>query len=319
MKLEITIPKNKKFDVVGMGMNAIDHLITVPSYPSEDTKTRMSGYEIQGGGQMGTGLTQLQRLGAKTKYLGKVGDDWQGELSLKLLRDEGADVSSVIKVENCKNQFAIIIVNENTGTRTIITHRPPELKLRVGDFSRESVTSGKILFVDGSGADCALQAVRWANQEKIPVVMDVERIKDKIPEMMDLADIVIASRSFAEEVCPGKDYKQFLKYLNDTYNTVFSGITLGERGSMGYTQGRFIEVPAYPVKVKDTTGAGDIYHAAFVYGTLQQWDVEKIMKFSSAAAALKCRHVGGRKGAPGLDEVLGVLKGLSANCKKIFP
>jgi sulfofructose kinase len=308
MKLELTIPENKQFDVVGLGMNAIDHIVTVPCYPQENTKSRLSHYEIQGGGQVGTGLAALSRLGAKVKHLGKVGTDWQGDLSIKLLQDEEIDVSDVIRVEEASNQFAFIIVNESTGNRTIMAHRHPGLHLNPGDFTKEAVTSAKILYLDGSGSDCVLEAAQWAKQNGMAVFIDVERMKEKVPEMMNLADVIIASEHFAEENYPGMSCEHFLKQLNKEYNPAFCGITLGEQGSLGYAKNQFIKVKAYPVEVVDTTGAGDIYHAAFAYGILQDWDVEYLMKFSSAAAALKCRHTGGRKGAPTLTKVLDFMK-----------
>jgi sulfofructose kinase len=307
MKLEITIPENRPFDVVGLGMNAIDHTVTVPCYPQENTKTRLSHYEIQGGGQIGNGLTSLARLGAKVKHLGKVGTDWQGELSLKLMQDEGIDVSDVIRVEGASNQFAFIIVNECTGDRTIMAHRHPNLHLNPGDFTREALTSAKILYLDGSGSDCALESAQLAKQDGMPVFIDVERMKERVPEMMSLADVIISSESFAEENYPGINREDFLKRIKKEYNPAFCGITLGDKGSLGYINGEIIRASAYPVEVVDTTGAGDIYHAAFVYGMLQNWDVEYIMQFSSAAAALKCRHPGGRKGAPTLQDVLNFL------------
>jgi sugar/nucleoside kinase (ribokinase family) len=61
-------------------------------------------------------------------------------------------------------------------------------------------------------------------------------------------------------------------------------------------------VKGFKVDVLDTTGAGDVFHAGFIYGLLQHWDLEKILQFANAVAALKCRELGGRKGIPTLTE-----------------
>jgi sugar/nucleoside kinase (ribokinase family) len=231
-----------------------------------------------------------------------VGDDWQGELALKLLKEANIDVSYVNQFKNSTNQCSFIIVNEYTGERTIITH-PMQPDYSKGDYPKEAAISGKMLYLDSSGGACALEIAEWAKGEGIPIIMDIERTKDKTPQMLSLADIVIASENFAQEQCPGKDRRDFLLFLSKTYNPRFSGVTLGEKGSLGYINEEFISVPAFPVKVVDTTGAGDVYHAAFAYGALNEWDVEYIMKFSTAAAALKCQRLGGRKGAPTFEEV----------------
>ena len=303
MKLDFVFKKEKKFDAVGLGLTAIDHLIVLPHFPAPNTKMRLDEYQVQGGGQIGTGFTALARLGLKVKFLGKVGGDHWGDLSLQLLRDEGVDVSHVVREPGATNQFAFILVDKSTGHRTIMWHRHPDLYFREGDFPREAVTAGRLLHLDGHEAAYSIQAAKWARQEKIPILLDAERLKEGTLDLLPLADIIIADENFASLLCPGSTPDDFLKHLSRTYSPRFCAITLGEKGSVGLFDKQLIRVPAYPVDVVDTTGAGDMYHAAFVYGTLKNWDIPDIMKFSSAVAALKCLHLGGRKGAPSIEEV----------------
>jgi len=67
--------------------------------------------------------------------------------------------------------------------------------------------------------------------------------------------------------------------------------------------GEMLYVKGFTVKVVDTTGAGDVFHAGFIYGLLQNWEVVETLRFSNAVAALKCRDLGGRKAIPTLEEV----------------
>jgi sulfofructose kinase len=64
---------------------------------------------------------------------------------------------------------------------------------------------------------------------------------------------------------------------------------------------------AFPVPVKDTTGAGDVFHGAFLYALLQDWNLRRCVTFAAAVAALKCRALGGRAGIPTLPEALAFL------------
>ncbi len=89
-------------------------------------------------------------------------------------------------------------------------------------------------------------------------------------------------------------------------------VTLGERGCAALTGSGLLEVPGFEVDAVDTTGAGDVFHGAFIFGVLEGWDIERICIFSNAVAALKCRRLGGRAGIPNLQEALNFLG-------KIFP
>src|SRR4030042_87381 len=81
------------FDVVGIGLNAIDYLCCVPRYPVPGEKLRMTGFSRQGGGQVATALVALSRWGLRTMYVGSGGGDEHGRRSLSLLRVGGGDVS----------------------------------------------------------------------------------------------------------------------------------------------------------------------------------------------------------------------------------
>jgi ribokinase len=85
-------------------------------------------------------------------------------------------------------------------------------------------------------------------------------------------------------------------------------VTLGERGSVTFADHEIIEIPAFKVNVVDTTGAGDVFHGGYIYGLLQGWPVRECVRFASAAAALKCRELGGRTGIPSLGEVMRFLE-----------
>ncbi len=75
------------------------------------------------------------------------------------------------------------------------------------------------------------------------------------------------------------------------------------KGAVALVKGEFLYVKGFEVKAVDTTGAGDVFHAGFIYGLLQNWEIVDILRFANAVAALKCRDLGGRKGIPTLEEV----------------
>ncbi|HUU81329.1 MAG TPA: PfkB family carbohydrate kinase, partial [Acidobacteriota bacterium] len=80
-------------------------------------------------------------------------------------------------------------------------------------------------------------------------------------------------------------------------------ITLGAKGSIGLDRQEIVRQEAFKVKAVDTTGAGDVYHGAYIYGILQGWELRECMRFASAAAALKCKEMGAQSGVPDLEAI----------------
>jgi sugar/nucleoside kinase (ribokinase family) len=78
---------------------------------------------------------------------------------------------------------------------------------------------------------------------------------------------------------------------------------LGHEGAVAFVKGELVYVKGFEVRAVDTTGAGDVFHAGFIYGLLENWEIEEILRFANAVAAFKCQDLGGRKGIPTLDEV----------------
>ena len=103
------------FDVVGIGLNAVDYLVGLPRFPVPGEKLRMSAFAREGGGQVATALVALSRWGCRCKYVGNVGDDEHGRLSSLLLSREGVDLAHVRTVPGASSQFAVILVEEGNG------------------------------------------------------------------------------------------------------------------------------------------------------------------------------------------------------------
>jgi sugar/nucleoside kinase (ribokinase family) len=293
--------QDKPFDVVGMGLNSVDFLSVVPEFPPPNSKMEMLRFSKQGGGQVATAMVALSRWGVKTKYIGKVGEDELGQFSLHSIRQEGVDVSSVTIEPNATNQFAMIIVEGPSGERTIIWNRDEQLMYREGELRKEEVCSGKLLHLDGHDIHAAIQCARWAKEEGIPTIVDLDKVEPLTSELIKEIDFVITSSRFPMLYTGTPDQKKALLELQK-YTPGFLCATLGHQGAVALVNGEFLHVKGFEVNTVDTTGAGDVFHGGFIYGLLQNWEVLKILRFANAVAALKCRELGGRKGIPTLKE-----------------
>jgi len=301
MRFNLSFPKDKPFDVVGMGLNSVDFLTVVPQFPAPNSKMKMLQFSKQGGGQVATAMVALSRWGVKTKYIGKVGDDELGQFSLHSIRQDGVDVSSVTIEPNATNQFSTIIVDGSTGDRTILWNREDRLMYRERELRKEEVCCGKLLHLDGHDIHAAIQCMRWAKEEGIPTIIDLDKVEPLTSKLVKEIDFLITSSRFPGLYTGISDQKKaFLELQKETHG--FLCTTLGHSGAMAWVNGESFYAEGFKVKAVDTTGAGDVFHGGFIYGLLQNWDVEKILRFANAVAALKCLDFGGRRGIPLLEK-----------------
>ena len=300
---DVVLPANKRFDAVGFGLNAVDYLCVVPHYPRFDSKTRILHYERLAGGQVATAMAFLARMGLKGKYIGKVGSDEVGQFSLQSLKSENIDTSSVAVEPDSRNQYAFIIIDKNSGERTILWDRDDKLNYKCEEIARKDICAGKLLYLDGHDHVAAIQAAEWAQSEAIPVVIDLDKVVPETEKLISQVDFLITSSNFPPEFTGIDDPIESLLSLRN-FCGGFIAMTLGAQGAMAVVNGACVRFPAFKVHAVDTTGAGDIFHAGFMYGLLQNWPLEMIMAFANAAAGLNCTHLGARGGIPPLGEIM---------------
>jgi sugar/nucleoside kinase (ribokinase family) len=302
MRFNPHLAKEKPFEVVGMGLNSVDFLCVVPESPAPNSKMKMLEFSKQGGGQVATAMVALSRWGVRTKYIGKVGADELGQFSLHSIRQEGVDVSSVTIEPNATNQFATIIVDRTSGERTILWDRDERLMYREGELQREEICSGKLLHLDGHDVRAAIQSARWAKEEGIPTVVDLDKVEPLTSELIRKIDFVITSSGLPALFTGISDQEKALAEMQRQIPG-FLCATLGHEGAIALVDGEIVHAKGFEMNATDTTGAGDVFHAGFIYGLLQNWEVREILRFANAAAALKCGEVGGRKGIPTLKKI----------------
>ncbi len=300
MQFPFSLPKNKTFDAVGFGLNAVDQLIVVPEYPPFDSKMRLLEHKLSAGGQTATAMVALQRLGFVTAYAGRFGSDAEGQFGLASLKNDGVNLDSVEIVEGARNQLAFIIIDSRNGERTIIWQRDERLAYRANEAPVDLAGQGRVLHVDAHDPPaCAIMA-RRARDEGTIVSADIDNIYEGLPELLPLIDVLITSSEFPQRLTGIGDERASLVELRARYGCELVGMTMGQRGALIYSDGRFLESPAYEVPggCRDTTGAGDAFHGGFLYGLLRGDDIETSLKLANATAALKCRSLGARTSLP---------------------
>jgi ribokinase len=297
----------KKFDVLGIGGSTVDHLTVVERFPEKDEKVLAKKSSIQGGGQTANSIACLARLGASTAMIGVVGRPPFGQFSIDTLKEEGVDTSGIVVQKDKDPALSSIIIEK--GSRTIVSDWGEMENFEVNDHHYELVKNSKIIHSDAHFPEANLKLLKYAKEQGVKICIDSEPHIPKAKEFVSYADYLIISDTFVEKEYDNDNKKALKDFINK--GAELAVVTLGKKGACGMQRGDddITEVPAYDVgEIVDTTGAGDAFHGAFLYGILQDWDFYKNLKFASVCSALKCKKIGGRLGLPSLEEALSHLK-----------
>ena len=287
--------------VVGIGMSTVDYLFIVPDLPAFGKSVRATEYLRQPGGPVSTALVTLARLGIPTCFIGKVGDDLDGQFIKEEFEKEGVDTSQLEVELGRLSRTTLVLIDQETGERCFTTHLSTCTSIGLKDTDREKITLAKILHLDDAD-QVSIQAAKWAKSVGVSVVFDGTWYKESLPDLLRFVDVAIVSDILAQKWMPGVSPEIITQKLCD-FGVRMAIVTLGNQGCVARWNQSTSAFSAFPVDVVDTTGAGDAFHGGFIYGLLQDWNPEKTIQFASAVAAINCRSLGGRSGLPTLETV----------------
>lgn len=283
-------------DVVGVGLNSTDTIVTVDHYPACPGKARILDERVSPGGQVASALAACAALGLRTRYIGAVGDDAAGRIQLESLRQAGVDASGVKIRPNCASQSAYVMVEAATGERTIFHRRSPALNLAEEEIPAAAIASARLLHVDGHDAAAIAHAARLARAHQVPVSLDVDTIYPGVEAALPNVDYLVSSATFPARWTGIAHPFDALLRLQREYGFRAAVMTLGAEGSLALFEGRFIYAPGFVVEAVDSTGAGDVFHGGFCFALLSGMAMAQALEFANAMAALNCTAQGARGG-----------------------
>jgi sugar/nucleoside kinase (ribokinase family) len=250
-------------------------------------------------------LATCGALGLSTRFLGPIGNDANGRRVLEDLALRRVDLSDII-VREADNQFAVVLVDQSTGERTVLWHRDPRLML--GDYPIDpALLQGRVLHVDDVDEEASIRVARLAVKAGVTVTSDLDRMPDRTPELVRSVSVPIFAEHLPRLLTGERDPERALRKLR-TLNKGLLCVTLGTNGAMALDGDRIVHSPAFAVDAVDTTGSGDVFRAGFVYAMLAGWPTPEILRFSNAAAAVSVTRLGAMAGAPSLTEVEALLE-----------
>ncbi len=289
-------------DLVGVGLNATDTLIRLSEFPQRGSKLEYETESLMPGGQVASTVVACQTWGLRTRYVGKLGDDEASRLHAREFDRTGVE-ARLITVAHAASPKSLIMVDPE-GERTVLCRRDERLILQPEELQRNWITEARALHVDGHDTAAAIRAASWAREAGLAVIADLDEIYPGVDALIEKIDYLIVSRDFPARLTGERNLVKALREIQARYGCRLTAATLGPGGVLAWNGEIVHHAPAYRVPVVDTTGAGDIFHAGFIFALLHGWPLERQLDFACAAAAMNCMAEGARGGISSLECVL---------------
>jgi sulfofructose kinase len=300
----------KTVDALGLGIAPVDFFVTMPAFPPAGKKIDGISQSslIAGGGPVPTSLCTFSKLGGHAGLIAPFGDDEWAKFARKELDKFGVRHDLCIVRKNCQSARAFAWIEQQSGSRTIVLDIPPLIFINPRDINLSRLPIPKLIHLDGRHLKAAVKLARWGKKAGARIMLDIGSVRNKVDELFPYLDLLICADDYAKFYFKTRSIKKAatgFKIIGIPEVIVTSGID----GSFGIdSNNNRHRQKAFKIKAVDTTGAGDAFHGAYLFGLLKGWDLDKKMKFASATAALKCLKPGARMGISSYRQTLAFIK-----------
>ena len=311
IKADLGFKCSRALDIIAAGNANIDITLYVSRTPGPDEAVEADSMLISGGGAASNFAIAASRLGCKVGFIGCIGNDEYGKGLLKEFKEEHVDTSR-IQLSKSKPTGMVLIIVEHDGSRRMIAFRGANLEFDPAKVDNEYIASASILHIASVRPQIAYNLALKASKVQTLISYDPGSIAAKqglqtLKEILEKTSILFLNRRELFYLTGSHNVEGALKILK--FGVKVIALKMGGEGSIILTKDNIIHIPVYkPERIIDTTGAGDVYAAAFITSLVKGRDIIEAGLFASVAAGIKVSRTGARKESPYELEVFEKLK-----------
>lgn len=296
-----------KFDVIGLDSPCVDLAVNVHCFPNPNGSEKIQNLSWQGGGKVASGMVAAARLGLCCGMIGNVGDDKYGAFCIRDFQEHGIDTGQMCVRKNRTTNFDIVISDEESMGRSFVFRPGSAESVTEEELNAEYISSSDYFYITNLDS-VTKKAAQIAKQKGNTIFMDADCYTNELLDAVSWIDIFIGSEFVYKKMLDAeKSVKENCEYLYKKGPEIVI-FTFGEKGCAGISKDGFFEIPAFDVEVKDTVGAGDVFHGAFLAATVKGLSPKEAAEFASGVSAIKCTRIGGRAGIPNWEVTDNFLK-----------
>jgi sugar/nucleoside kinase (ribokinase family) len=290
-------------DALFIGQTYIDVTLLAERVPLNDDKAVAGDYAVSFGGNAVTAAFACARLGPVPDLLTSLADDWLGRMFL----DMAAKYQIPVHGRKVKRSSLSFIL-PSKGKRAILRARDDSY---LHPFPILNMDGCRALHLDGHQADAALHYAHYCRANNILTSLDGGGMRSNTHELLRQIDIAIVAERLCDQMRLSPP--EMLDYLKSCGCRI-GGVTEGERGMLWYDEsGSIARLPALPIessRIIDTSGAGDVFHGAYIASYLERPQASWCdhFRFARAASAYKIQHLGNEAGLPSLGNIAALLQ-----------
>jgi len=301
-----------KASVVAVGDANVDLIAPVESFPGKGGEVSTDKLHKCAGGSAANLCVALARLGLNSRFIGRVGDDLFGHFLIDNFRKEKVDISQLQIDQKVGTGLHFIAITRD-GERTMYGFRGANIYLAADEIDMAPVKSSRILHISGyvllrdPQRKTTMKILKVARGAGALVSLDVgvlpaTRATNRVCSILRYVDILLLGEREASALVgtkkPEKAAKDILKF-----GPKIVALKLGRKGCFILTEMERVRSPAFPIKVVDTTGAGDAFDAGFLTGVIGKWGLKRTARFANAVGAISTTKIGAQSALPNRREV----------------
>lgn len=290
------------YDIFGLDHPCMDLNANLDQLPERNGGARLNDLSFQGGGKVSSGMVAAARLGARCALGGVLGDDIFGRFCYQDFVRHGINVDNMKMRPGCNTGLSMVISEKNTQTRSFLFRMGQAQPLTEDEVDWSYLKKAKYLFIADT-SPLTQKAVDIARGNGIKVFIDADYYSDALYEMIPRIDYFVGSEFVFDKIFPGSKEKGLENLEEECAKLMSMGpeavvFTFGEKGCVGLDRNGYFHLPAFNVEARDTVGAGDVFHGAFLAALLKGYSLKECARYASGTSAIKCTRIGGRAGIP---------------------
>ena len=315
----------KRYDVIAMGELLVDFTMNGQSEQGNNL------FEACPGGAPCNVLAMLNKLGKKTAFLGKVGNDQFGTLLRNTLDDAGIETTHLLTDENVNTTLAFVHTFPD-GDREFSFYRNPGADMMLNENDVDPAFIGQTRLFHFGTLSMTHDGVRAATKKAVtaakesgalisfdpnlrpPLWSSLELAKEQMEYGCSQCDVLKISDNEIQFLSGKEDYDEGIRFLQETYQIPLILLTMGKDGSRAYYKDMRVERGGVPCKTIETTGAGDTFCGSALnyvlehdFNDLTEEQLGEMLTFANAAAAIVTTKKGAIRAMPEKEEVLRLL------------